>query len=316
MRRNLRAAALKHSPKPLPETATMTTPTAWQSPNGVPPMTDKIVDHRVVVTVPVYNEARFIRETLQSLADQTYTDFKVLVSDNASTDGTSDICRAFCEGDERFSYHRQAANIGATKNFLFCMEATSSDLFMWLGGHDALHPEFLQHAVARMDADPTVSLVYSFTRWMDEQGRTTRITNGGEYTYREPMAPADRYLKVLGNLNTCEAINQLIRRKFIDMQVEEVVSGDLPMMCHLAAHGPLSRVDMPLYHRREFAKRSSTSMERVTGQTAAKPDHVALAWNFVRNVEAHPKLTPRDKLHVVSKLLPWMDRKFGVLARA
>jgi glycosyltransferase involved in cell wall biosynthesis len=277
-------------------------------------MSLKIIDHPVVVTVPVYNEIPYIRETLESLAAQTYTDFRVLVSDNASTDGTAEVCETFCASDPRFVFVRQPTNIGAYGNFIHCLQSTRSSYFMWLGGHDTLHPDFLRLAVERMETDTHISLVYSFTRWINEQGRTTKITNGGDYVYREPLTPVDRYVKMLNSLNTCEAVNQLIRRDFLDLRIEEVVSGDLPIMCHLAAHGPFSRLDMPLYNRREFSVRNTTSMERVTGKPKAKPDHVALAWNFVRNVESHRNLTPRDRLQAVSRVLQWMDRRFGVLA--
>ncbi|HSX69316.1 MAG TPA: glycosyltransferase family 2 protein, partial [Pseudomonas sp.] len=224
------------------------------------------LQHNVVITVPVYNEGPYILETLTSLAAQTYSDFRVLVADNASTDDTQSICQAFCAQDSRFHYARHESNLGATANFKYCFDNTESELFMWLGGHDVLHPEFLEEACARMAAHPGLSLVYSHTRWIDENNRTLGQTNGGNYVFQEPLAPQVRFLKLLNALDRCEAINQVIRRKFVDLPFRPIVSADLVFLCHLAAHGPFARIERPLYIRREIRKRTSTMMERITGK--------------------------------------------------
>ncbi|HSC78849.1 MAG TPA: glycosyltransferase family 2 protein, partial [Chitinolyticbacter sp.] len=234
------------------------------------------LENKVVVTVPVYNEGRYILETLQSLAAQTYTGFKALIADNASTDDTERICRAFCAQDPRFSYVRHASNLGSLANFEYCFQHTASELFMWLGGHDLLHPDFLQEACARMDADRSLSVVYSQTQWIDEHQRVLAHTNGGNYVFNEPLAPHERYLSMMHALDRCEAINQLIRREFFALPIRPAVSADLVFMCHLAGHGPFARIERPLYIRREIGQRSSTMMERITGKQGAAVDYSGL----------------------------------------
>src|SRR5688500_16041598 len=75
---------------------------------------------RVSVGVPVYNGARYVARTLDSLLAQTFSDFELIISDNGSTDGTEAICRAYADRDTRVSYHRAATNQGIVGNFNTC----------------------------------------------------------------------------------------------------------------------------------------------------------------------------------------------------
>lgn len=270
-----------------------------------------LVSHRLVVTLPVHNEERFILSSLQSLAKQQFTDFRVLVADNASTDQTSAICQSFCEADSRFTYYRHAENIGASGNFRFCLESTASDYFMWLGGHDQLSSEFLSLAMARMEDNERVSLVYGHTQWVDEQDNVLGHSNGGNYICEEPLSSADRYLFLLHALDRCEAINQLVRRRFMDFSIHPVVSGDLVWLCHLAAHGPFDRIEKPLYIRREFGSRSSTVMQRVAGKQA-QLDYRALAQAFYDDIYFHRAIPFEVKAKLASQVSGWLQQRFGV----
>ncbi len=269
------------------------------------------LEHKVVVTVPVYNEGPYVLETLKSLAAQTYPDFRALVADNASTDETERVCREFCEKDPRFTYVRHDSNLGATANFQYCFENTSSELFMWLGGHDMLHPEFLQEACARMDADRGLSLVYSHTQWIDENNRVLAHTNGGNYVFEEPLTPHERHHRLLNSLDRCEAINQLLRREFVDLPFRPIVSADLVFLCHLAAHGPFARIERPLYIRREISKRTSTMMERITGKRVA-PKYQELAAFFTESICLHRNVAEAAKSKLIADTLAWLNNRFSI----
>ena len=72
---------------------------------------------RVSIGLPVYNGDNFVGQAIESLLAQTYEDIELIVSDNASTDGTEDICRTFAAQDERVRYFRNAENIGLVRNY-------------------------------------------------------------------------------------------------------------------------------------------------------------------------------------------------------
>ena len=108
-----------------------------QGKSGTPP--------KVSIGMPVYNGEKFIREALDSLLAQTFTDFELIISDNASTDGTEAICRKYVERDSRIRYVRQTINRGGTANFLFVLSKARGEYFMWAAADDQWSPNWIVH---------------------------------------------------------------------------------------------------------------------------------------------------------------------------
>jgi glycosyltransferase involved in cell wall biosynthesis len=139
----------------------------------------------VFIGMPVYNDAEYIGRALQSLQNQTYRDWTLLISDNDSTDGTKLICEQFAASDNRITYIKQEKNIGACANFGFLLARAHSDYFMWAAADDQWHPDFLQSCVDQLDNKPECGMafcnvqginsldraVYSYTRMDRFTGR-------------------------------------------------------------------------------------------------------------------------------------------------
>ncbi len=98
----------------------------------------------VTIGLPVFNGENFLREAIESLLNQSFTDFELIISDNASTDATGEIIREFQKQDPRIRYTRQPANIGASENYLFVLEQAKSDLFMWATHDDVWASNWLE----------------------------------------------------------------------------------------------------------------------------------------------------------------------------
>ena len=98
----------------------------------------------LTIGIPTYNEEKYIKQTILSCIDQAGV---VVVSDNASTDGTEKICRELAEKYPNLLYVRQQENIGEIANFNFVLNKATSKYFMWCGGHDYLDPNSTCHAV-------------------------------------------------------------------------------------------------------------------------------------------------------------------------
>lgn len=118
----------------------------------------------VTIGLPVYNGALLIRECLENLANQSYRDFEVLISDNGSTDGTSDICAEFAAADHRFRHVRHESTSSANDNFLWVRDAANSPLFMFRAYDDLATPDYLASLVAVLDAAPNARLAVSTIR--------------------------------------------------------------------------------------------------------------------------------------------------------
>ena len=93
---------------------------------------------RLTVGLPVYNGENYLAESLDALLGQSYADFELIISDNASTDGTADICRQYEKKDARVRYFRQPQNVGLAPNHNFVVEQARGELFKW-ASHDDLY---------------------------------------------------------------------------------------------------------------------------------------------------------------------------------
>lgn len=113
---------------------------------------------RVSVGVPVYNGASLIRQCLANLAEQSFDDFEVIISDNASTDSTADICEDFARKDRRFRLVRQTATSTAMCNFLEVRKHAQSPFFMWRAFDDLSTPNFIEALVGVHLAQPNIAL--------------------------------------------------------------------------------------------------------------------------------------------------------------
>lgn len=107
---------------------------------------------KVSIGMPVYNGEKFIRVALDSLLSQTFVDFELIISDNASTDGTEAICREYAARDLRIRYVRQSENRGAVVNFKFVLDDAVGEYFMWAAHDDHWGEHFLDHALRRINS--------------------------------------------------------------------------------------------------------------------------------------------------------------------
>lgn len=126
-------------------------------------MTGTTDSPKVSILIPVYNRENFIAECIQSALDQTYADFEVVVVDNASDDGTWEICRRFAARDQRVRVFRNDTNIGPVRNWKRCVEVAAGEFSKILFSDDTLEPDCLAEMVPKLE-DPDVALVYCAAR--------------------------------------------------------------------------------------------------------------------------------------------------------
>lgn len=115
---------------------------------------------KVSIGMPVYNGEKSIREALDSLLAQTFTDFELIISDNASTDGTEAICREYVERDPRIRYVRQSENRGPIANFQFVLEEAVGEYFMWAAHDDERESFFVRFCVDNIGNSGSIMTAY------------------------------------------------------------------------------------------------------------------------------------------------------------
>ena len=126
--------------------------------------------NKVAIGLPVHNGGNFLAAAIESILAQTYGEFDLLISDNASIDGTEQICRAYAKRDARIRYMRRPKNVGAAANHNLLVRMADSPYFKWAAHDDVLAPGFLAACVDILDRDPTVVLASPASTLIDEAG--------------------------------------------------------------------------------------------------------------------------------------------------
>ncbi|MFT6372592.1 MAG: glycosyltransferase involved in cell wall biosynthesis, partial [Gammaproteobacteria bacterium] len=128
---------------------------------------------KVGIGMPVYNGEKYIEESIKSNLRQTFDDFTLIISDNASTDRTREICLDFATQDQRIHYIHNPINLGAAKNYARCFEPSDCEYFRWSNADDLIEPELVEKCLRVLEANPDTVLAYGKTKIIDESGNIT-----------------------------------------------------------------------------------------------------------------------------------------------
>jgi glycosyltransferase involved in cell wall biosynthesis len=133
---------------------------------------------KISVLVPTYNYARFLPEAIESILAQEFTDYELIVSDDASTDESAGIIRRYAARDPRLRAEIHPANLGMVANWNWCLQQARGEYVKYLFGDDLLcSPQALGRLAALLDADPRVVLAASARRIVDEHSRPVDVWN-------------------------------------------------------------------------------------------------------------------------------------------
>ncbi len=150
----------------------------------------------ITIGVIVYNGADLIDESLACLARQSFRDFKVLIFDNASTDGTSEIAAAWAARDTRFHHVRHPKNLGATANYRNVLLAAESPWFLWRADDDLSADDYVETLYQLATTSPGCKLAVSTILSHDLDGGRRRLTPPPDVA--DPMSVAGRVRFLLG----------------------------------------------------------------------------------------------------------------------
>jgi glycosyltransferase involved in cell wall biosynthesis len=188
----------------------------------------------VTVGVPVYNGQEKIGKALHSILNQTYHNIQVVISDNASTDDTREVCERFCAEDERVSYLRQPVNLGPSANFKAVLDLAEGAYFMWLGHDDWLSERFIEECSQTLDKDPEVSLVCGQTLYYREGEEPYR----GEVVQLPQEAPQERVAAYYSVVVENGTFYGLMRREHLmHARMINVMGGDWLVIASIAFLG-------------------------------------------------------------------------------
>jgi glycosyltransferase involved in cell wall biosynthesis len=243
---------------------------------------------KVSIGMPVYNGERYLGEALDSLLAQTFTDFELVIVDNASIDRTAELCRSYTRRDDRVRYVRNRANYGAIYNFNNVFRLTTGEYFKWAAYDDVCEPEFLSRCLEVLDEDPGVVLACPRVTGIDEDGHPTDIVTrpghgqevmSGIHLNLDPaVSPTDpdpvqrwrfmmRYLWWTPHLYGVIRASVLARTNLHPYHF----NGDHILLAELALLGRFHEIPEDLFHVRLHAQRTSRTRSAAERLAVAHP---------------------------------------------
>lgn len=124
----------------------------------------------VTLAMPTFNDEAYLEVTLESLLKQSFQRFRLIISDNLSSDRTADIIKRYSEHDGRIEVIFNTRNIGAGLNWKQLLDIADTKYFAWVGPHDLYHPLWLECLVAALEQNNRAILAYPFTQGIDAHG--------------------------------------------------------------------------------------------------------------------------------------------------
>jgi glycosyltransferase involved in cell wall biosynthesis len=220
----------------------------------------------VSIGLPTFNGEKWIEETINCLLKQDYPNFHIIISDNASTDSTGKICKAFPDNYENIKYFRQDNNIGGSENFNFLIQKAHGKYFMFAGDHDLFDLSYISRCVKELEQNNNINLCYSKSHLIGEEGdfieemNDTIITTG--------MSPVRRYIYFLKNADRLNMLYGVIRLDVLKniRGFKKIIGPDDAILAELSLKGAFYQINEPLFFRRRNrpdAKSKNEYLDRV-----------------------------------------------------
>lgn len=206
----------------------------------------------VSIGLPVYNGAEYVRASIASLLAQTYPNIELIICDNASTDGTREICEEFAAADDRVKFHRNADNIGGANNHNLTFELATGKYFRWAAHDDLAKPELIERCVEVLEDRPEVTVCHTNFEHIDADGLVTGVVSRN---HCDADRPSERFRAMASARDFCEETYGVIRADvFARTRLQQDYTGsDRTLMSEIALYGPYHNVDESLFQKRLHA---------------------------------------------------------------
>ncbi|HEY2826906.1 MAG TPA: glycosyltransferase family 2 protein [Pirellulales bacterium] len=286
---------------------------------------------KVSIGLPVYNGERYLAAAIDSLLAQTYTDFELIISDNASTDRTAEICQEYAELDPRIRYYRQPKNCGIAGNFTQTFELARGEFFQWHAHDDICGPTLLARSVEMLDRNPEAVLCYARPAIIDEYGelspddpatwRPSRGSDGPFQIVHETLAKvaADndrrgldspsasrRFYGVLLNTVWCLESYGMIRTAVMRTtgKLRGYRAAEKVFLAEMALRGQFAEIPEILFFVRRHAEQYTMLPSGSAQRDSVKRQWSGLRWPMPRQVRS----TLGYLLLVPAAPIGWIDR--------
>jgi glycosyltransferase involved in cell wall biosynthesis len=278
---------------------------------------------RLSVGLAVYNGEKFLEEAIESILQQTFTDFELIISDNASTDKTEGICRKLAKQDKRIRYYRSDTNRGASWNFNRVVDLARGELFKWMADDDLYAPTFFEKCIEALDNDSDVVLAYPRSDTIDEKGEFIKSRNYEMNVGSDK--PWERFRHQIIDPHGCLHVFGVVRADIFKKtpRLANYVGSDRVLLGLLSLYGKFYEVSDHLFYHREHQRRSVRAysdirMRAVWFDPKKKGKRSYPYWKYLlehtRSVFRAP-LTFGARLMSLLQVIKWIRWNFGELVK-
>jgi glycosyltransferase involved in cell wall biosynthesis len=279
--------------------------------------------HRVQLGLPVYNGEDYLEGALRSILAQTYSDFELLICDNASTDRTQAICRDYASSDDRIRYFRNAENLGLVRNFNRVFALSDAEYFGFVSHDDDRAPTFVEKCVAALDRDPAVVLAMSHVQLIDYAGRPVAQYDE-QLLFPNEMAPEPhkRFRDLILTPHLCIDDYGIIRSSAL-RKIQPLYAShdgnDRNMLAELSLYGKFYHVPEVLFYWRDQRKRNlpfEAWAERLDTSHAGEipMPRWQLLGGYLRTLDRVP-LEADERTRCYAVLAEWLPRNMRGMAK-
>lgn len=280
----------------------------------------------VSIGLPVYNGENYIREAIDAILSQTFTNFELIISDNDSTDNTESICREYAARDSRISYYHQAKNLGAAPNYNFVFHQAKGAYFKWLAHDDGCAADFLEKSVEVLEHDLSIVLCYSQIKIIDRQGKLMDrsdplygwVSSGVAKLTDDSNLLSIRFKNAI-KPHPCYPVFGLVRSSTLQETglIGSYSDSDRVLLSQLALRGKFYRFDEDLLYLRRHLEQSIQALASHRSQhkythwfdSATKDKIIFPHWRVLKelvNSIEDVSLTHQQRLSCYTALLPWL----------
>lgn len=267
----------------------------------------------VSMGMPLFNADRYLEEAIRSLLGQTFDDFELIISDNASTDRTETICKDLAATDRRIRYLRNAENVGFVKNQNRVIELASGRHFLLTHGDDVRAPGYLAATLSILEADDEVVVAHCKTRDIDENGNP--LPRQDPPLRFDSPSVRDRFADVIRMDHICEPDFGLTRRTVLGQTRlhGDYADSDRVLLAELALRGRFRCVPEYLFFRRAHAEQSTAiAPDRYARTVWYNPAHRGkVVFPYFRQLREYTSavrrasLAPSDRYWCYGALIGW-----------
>jgi glycosyltransferase involved in cell wall biosynthesis len=225
---------------------------------------------KVSIGMPVFNGGDLLKKALDTLLSQDYTDFELILSDNASTDSTECVCRAYAGRDKRIVFVRRDRNYGMTDNAWYVLSLAQGEYFMFAAHDDQWQPQYISACVERLDANPALAMVCPAVEFFAPDGTILDIQYPPLHTVG--MGLRERVASIFKEINVGFNTYGLYRRtelEKIELKIE-CFACDVVFLLQLMFLGEVEHIPQKLFRYRFVKRTTQDHIQRVSASAAEK----------------------------------------------